>query len=254
VTSALGGFDAVLDELVRERVAESAEGDRRELGDFAVTAGCAALLEEAALAAPEGVFVEIGCASGASTLALCRGRLRGGAAGLLGHVIDPMQTSHYDGIGRRSLERAGVADRVDLREEWDHVALPALLREGVRCGVAFIDGGHRFEEVMLDLACVDRLLSTGGVMILHDVWMPAVQHAAAYWAANMACEAVTVRGGELSREAWGEAADPTWSAPGAPAAPAVFRDRLLAYCDWQTLLLRKTGESRRAWDHFEAFV
>ncbi len=251
VAVSAAAIDAVLDDLIDSGFGETESGERLAIGDFAVSRSCARLLENAAAAAPAGASVEVGCASGASTLAICKGRLRAGQGGEAVHVIDPGQDLYVSGTGRRTIERAGVGAMVRLHEEYDHAALPALLAQGVRAGFVFLDGNHVFDSVMLDLYYAQKLLVPGGVIALHDLWMPAVQHAAAYWAANLPVEPVSVSDAGLSGEAYpegaGGAGDPeTW--------PAGFGETLAPFVRSTTLVLRATGDDSRRWDHFEAFA
>jgi hypothetical protein len=51
----------------------------------------------------------------------------------------------------RALEEAGAADLVEFHEEESQVLLPGLVAEGRRFDLAFVDGSHRFERVLLDL-------------------------------------------------------------------------------------------------------
>ncbi len=244
-------IDAVLDDLIDSGYGETEGGERLAIGDFAVSRSCARVLEDAAAAAPAGASVEVGCASGASTLAICKGRLRAGHGGQTVHVIDPGQDLYVSGTGRRTIERAGVGAMVRLHEAYDHEALPLLLADGVRAGFVFLDGNHVFDSVMLDLYYAQKMLAAGGVIVLHDLWMPAVQHAAAFWAANLPVEPVSVSDAGLSRAAYsdggGGAGDPEqW--------PAGFGERLAPYVRATTLVLRATGDDSRRWDHFEAFA
>lgn len=244
-------IDGVLEDLLVRRVAEDASGAPVDIGAFAVSFRCAAVLEAVAGAAPAGDSIEIGCASGAATLAICKGRMRLGDGGGAHHAMDPMQTSHYAGMGHRSIERAGLGAKARIIEKKSAEALPELKRLGVRAGFVFIDGSHHFDAVMLDLSLVDLLLPPGGVVALHDTWMPAVQHAAGFWMTNMPYEGVTVRSGELVGEPWAEPADGAACGDGTPHG---FRDRVAPFADHQTVVLRKTAEPRRVWDHFVPFV
>ncbi len=91
--------------------------------------------------------------------------------------IDPHQTTDYRGLGRRHVEEAGFGARHRLIEEPDYLALPSLVREGVRFQFAYIDGWHTFDHVLLDLFFADKMLDVGGVMAFNDCGMPAVHRA-----------------------------------------------------------------------------
>src|SRR4051794_23815006 len=159
--------------------------------------------------------LETGMAYGLSTLAICgvhEERARGE------HVaIDPHQSSDWQGIGVLNLERAGLAGRARVIEARSDEALPRLRDEGLRIDFALIDGLHLFDTTLVDFFHADRMLDTGGVVVFHDTWMPAVAQAVAYVESNRAYERLNAG------------------------------DRAMA-------ALRKTGDDDRPWDFHEDFA
>lgn len=139
-------------------------------------------LRDLAIAEDARQTVEVGLALGISALFLCQAVLpRAG-----GHVaIDPFQQESWNGAGLRTLREAGVADAVEVIEEESQLALPRLVREGRRFDFAFVDGDHRFEGVFLDLYFMTRLVRAGGLVVVDDMWMPAVRTAVAYVEHNL---------------------------------------------------------------------
>jgi predicted O-methyltransferase YrrM len=137
------------------------------------------------LAVAEGAerTIEVGLALGMSALFLCQAVLsRGGR-----HVaIDPFQRESWNGAGLRTLREAGAQDLVEVIEEESQLALPRLLAEGRGFDFAFVDGDHRFEGVFLDLYYMTRLVRPGGLVVVDDMWMPAVRTAVAYIEKNLA--------------------------------------------------------------------
>jgi predicted O-methyltransferase YrrM len=126
--------------------------------------------------------VEIGMANGLSTLFVAHA-LRENGAGR--HVaIDPFQSTDWRGAGMALLRKAGLADLVELREQFSHQALPELERQGVRAGFIFIDGAHLFDYVMADFLVSDRLLETNGMIAFDDSDWPAVRQVIRYVLAN----------------------------------------------------------------------
>lgn len=127
--------------------------------------------------------IEVGLALGISALFMCqavRERRHGR------HVaIDPFQEKSWNGAGLRTLRDAGVEELVEVIEEESQLALPRLLAEGREFDLAFIDGDHRFEGVFLDLYYMTRLVKPGGVVVVDDMWMPAVRLAVAYAERNL---------------------------------------------------------------------
>ena len=61
--------------------------------------------------------------------------------------------------------------------------------EGVESvDLVFVDGGHRFEDVIVDLICAVRLLRAGGALVIDDVnpSLPGVLQAANFVRRNFA--------------------------------------------------------------------
>jgi len=139
------------------------------------------------LAISEGVSrtIETGLALGMSALFLCQAVLTVDPDA--GHhvAIDPYQETDWKGAGRASLAAAGVDGRVEVIEEESEFALPRLVREGREFDLAFVDGNHRFEGVLLDLVFMDRLVTPGGLIVVDDMWMPSVRLAVAYVERNL---------------------------------------------------------------------
>ena len=157
--------------------------------------------------------LETGMAYGISTVAIASALADGGR-----HVaIDPNQRGDFRGIGLLNVQRAGLSDRVRLIEERSDAALPALVAEDVSLDLALIDGMHLFDYALVDFFHADRMLRVGGVVVFHDLWMPAVRQAASFVLANRAYERLDAGDDDM------------WA-------------------------LRKTGEDDRAWDFHRDFV
>lgn len=134
----------------------------------------------------------------------------------LHHAMDPLQHEYQD-LGLRNVEALGLAERLRFRREYSHAALPGLLAEGVRVDFAFIDGGHKFDEIFLDFYYVDLILNDGGHAVLHDAWMRSTQTVASWIRKNKRNYAEIPTGhGNL-------------------------------------IVFRKHGDDRRPWNHFRGF-
>jgi predicted O-methyltransferase YrrM len=126
--------------------------------------------------------IEVGLALGMSALFLCQAVLPHGGR----HVaIDPFQTESWNGAGLRTLRDAGVEEHVEVIQEQSQLALPRLVSEGREFDLGFIDGDHRFEGVFLDLYFMTRLVRPGRLVVVDDMWMPAVRMAVAYVEKNL---------------------------------------------------------------------
>lgn len=116
--------------------------------------------------------VEVGLAYGFSTLCfLAAAREHGGR-----HVaIDPYAESSWHGIGlahARAIAAEGTFEHLAAKSS---TALPQLADAGPRAGLIYVDGNHRFDDVLVDAILADLLLDEGGLLLLDDTWMPSVQ-------------------------------------------------------------------------------
>lgn len=129
--------------------------------------------------------LEIGCATGLSTLAIFEGLALSGTDGK--HTaIDPYcSQSYWGGAAGALMERAGIADRVTIDERESMIALAEWVAQGRACDFAFVDGAHWFECVMADLTLLARIVRPGGAVVIDDPWMPAVADAICYATSNL---------------------------------------------------------------------
>lgn len=136
-------------------------------------------------------MLEVGLAYGFSTQFLLSALVPQGGRLL---AMDPFQSSDWHGIGRCLAEKTVAALTTDpascgpVRFQWipepSHRALPALEAAGERFDLIFIDGYHRFDDVLIDFSLAAHLCRQGGVIILHDMWLPAVRSVVAFLDAN----------------------------------------------------------------------
>jgi Methyltransferase domain len=112
--------------------------------------------------------VEIGLAHGISALAILAAISANGE----GHhyVIDPFQ-ANYGYCGEAMIERAGYRDLHSFLERFPEEVLPTL----PRIKFAFIDSSHLFDLTLLEFVLIDKKLEVGGIVALHDTWMPSIQ-------------------------------------------------------------------------------
>lgn len=141
---------------------------------------------------------ETGMAAGHSAVAIASVHAERGEG--LHTCVDPHQTTLWKSAGLELCEKAGVTPFIELVEEPSEYALPRMAQEGLELDLAFVDGLHLFDQVLLDFFYFDRMLRTGGVMVFHDTWMPAVQKAVGYVASNRAYERPEGRTPELEKE------------------------------------------------------
>jgi predicted O-methyltransferase YrrM len=163
--------------------------------------------------------LEIGMAYGFSTLFLLAALAQNQKGAHT--AVDPVQSSYWHGIGLTlALESSALlADRNAFRlieDRSDHAATD-LVRNGQCFDLIFIDGNHRYDDVLIDFCLYSQLASEGGIIILDDMWMRSVKTAADFIRTN--------------RSDFKELASPS---------------RKLC-------LFQKVGNDSRRWDHFARF-
>ena len=117
--------------------------------------------------------LEVGFAYGASTASIIY------ATRSQHIVIDPFQ-SYYNRLGVKNIKKLGLKKHLRLEEDYSHNALPRLCKENVKIGFAFIDGGHKYDEVFIDFFYIDLLLQKGGFVLFDDGWMRSVELVASW--------------------------------------------------------------------------
>ena len=164
--------------------------------------------------------LEIGMAYGYSTLYF----LAAAARNQFGHhiAIDPFQRSHYHGIGLAHAQALAPTQGPDsafllVEDRSDRVATD-LARSNSTFEVIFIDGNHRFDDVLVDFYLYAPLCAIGGYMVFDDMWMSSIRTAVAFVRTNRT-DFVEVRTGELN-----------------------------------TCVFRKVGDDARKWTHFRRFA
>jgi predicted O-methyltransferase YrrM len=121
---------------------------------------------------PEFVL-EVGLAQGATALAIAAALAENGFGRVVS--IDPFQQTEWQGVGVTAIKRSGLGHLHTVIEEPDYLALPRLLQErDSMVDLAYIDGRHSYEYVLLDFFYVDRLLKRGGVVGFNDCDWPSV--------------------------------------------------------------------------------
>lgn len=142
------------------------------------------------------VSLEVGLAYGVSTLFICQGLA--GVDKPRHIIIDPNQfksTSSpghdcYEGIGLYNLRRAGYEHMIEFHDGASHLALPLLVKDGVKVDFAFVDGWHTFDFACVDFFYVDLLLRAGGMVVLDDTDFPSVWKLARYIVRNRSYKVV----------------------------------------------------------------
>lgn len=217
-----------------------------------VSEGEAALLHAAVRELRPAASVEIGFAQGISALAILDAVKQNG----LGHhhVIDPFQRN-YGNAGREMVNRAGLSAHYSFHEAFIEDVFAKL----PRLQFAFIDSSHLFDLTVCEFVLVDKKLDVGGVVGLHDMWMPSQQAFIRYLLANRAYEVWHPAGGELGKPpraaGWKRAFRAL--ARRVPAAERVFSADFLK--PWEEfdlgnlMFVRKMANDSRDWRYHQRF-
>jgi predicted O-methyltransferase YrrM len=83
-------------------------------------------------------------------------------------AIDHAQNSYWDDAGRENLEGAGLAEYVEVIEQYSAFALPQLISEERKYDLIYVDGSHQFEDVLVDFVFCHELLNVGGMILFDD--------------------------------------------------------------------------------------
>ena len=114
--------------------------------------------------------LEIGLAYGFSTIWIMDALAPDGE-----HIaLDPFQASLWHGVGATQARRLS-SKRFTLIEDYSIHVLSDFIRVGKSFDFIFIDGNHRFDDVLVDFYLADQVLEVGGLMVLDDTWMASIR-------------------------------------------------------------------------------
>jgi predicted O-methyltransferase YrrM len=155
-------------EALSSKVAFAPDGTTRPLGSNIAREEAGALYCAVRLVQP-ACSLEIGLVHGISALAILAAIT---ANVLSGHhyIIDPFQ-KNYANCGEAMINLAGFAGRHTFLERFPEEVIPQL----PRLQFDFIDASHLFDFTMMEFVLVDKKLDIGGIIALHDLWMPSLQ-------------------------------------------------------------------------------
>jgi predicted O-methyltransferase YrrM len=171
---------ALIEEIRRDRTVTNTGGEKLPIGKHGINAAEGRFLTEFIAGRPDIVrTLEVGCAYGLSSLHITSALV--GRHGAHHVIVDPDETTAWGGIGVTNLDRAGI-DFYELREEPSEIALPHMVKEGEKFDLAFIDGWHTFDQTLIDLYYANRLVKTGGYIIIDDADWISVSKAITYFA------------------------------------------------------------------------
>jgi predicted O-methyltransferase YrrM len=121
--------------------------------------------------------IEIGLAYGYSTIYLLAALHENGEGAHT--AIDPFQFIFHH-VGSFQAEKVGMQHVFQLLAEKSVPVMADLNRKGEQFEFIFVDGNHRFDDVMVDFTLSAEVNPIGGYIVLDDMWMPSIQRAAAF--------------------------------------------------------------------------
>lgn len=132
--------------------------------------------------------LEIGFACGYSTVWILDAlREREGAM----HVaVDPFEKTLWHGIGLAQVARLNSAVRFEWVPEHSIHGLSRLIREREQFDFIYIDGNHRFDDVLVDFYLSDQLIRVGGWVMFDDTWLESIQAVCNFVTQNRAYELI----------------------------------------------------------------
>jgi predicted O-methyltransferase YrrM len=107
------------------------------------------------------------------------------------HVaIDPWEEHTFHGIGLSQVKRLGFGVKFEWIKNFSIHALSDLIRKGEKFDFIYIDGNHRFDDVIVDFHFSEKLLRPGGLAVFDDLWMNSVRTATNFIVNNLPYEII----------------------------------------------------------------
>ena len=127
--------------------------------------------------------LEVGLAYGFSTLYILAALHETGSGQHL--ALDPFQFAEkYRGVGSQHARHVGMETSFQLLQEYSTVALARFAAQKETFEFIYIDGNHRFDDVLVDFTLAAEVCPMGGNIILDDLWMPSIQTVASFLRTN----------------------------------------------------------------------
>lgn len=102
-------------------------------------------------------------------------------------ALDPFEKQTWHGIGLQQTARFCASQAVfTWVPEASIDVLTRMSQSGERIDFAFIDGNHRYDNVLIDFFLIDQILRVGGIVALDDRWMPSVRTVCSFVETNRA--------------------------------------------------------------------
>jgi len=100
-------------------------------------------------------------------------------------AVDPVQRGEeFHGIGSRHAHTLGMSDIFRWIEDRSVPVLVHCAERDEKFEMIFINGSHRFDDVLVDFTLSAALCPMGGCIILDDMWLPSIYRVAAFIRSN----------------------------------------------------------------------
>src|SRR5262249_48162420 len=111
-------------------------------------------------------------------------------------AVDRFEKLHWGGVGLRQVARLSNSSNFEWLEDYSIHALSKLIKQKEVFDFIFIDGNHRFDDILVDYYLADQLLAPKGIVALDDMWMPSVRTVVSFIKSNRQYDVVAqpVRG------------------------------------------------------------
>src|ERR1700730_4883557 len=94
------------------------------------------------------------------------------------HVaIDPFEKTHWHGVGLNQVDKIRFEGKFKWLQEFSIHALSDLIRQDEKFDFIYIDGNHRFDDVIVDFYLCDQLAHPRTLIVLDDVSIPSIRSA-----------------------------------------------------------------------------
>jgi predicted O-methyltransferase YrrM len=124
--------------------------------------------------------IEVGMAYGFSTLFFAAAMAKNGHGQHA--AIDPFEHSGWQGIGLEKMRDVGTS--IEFIEQMGTQAAAEITKQGRMFDLIFIDGNHRFDDVLVDFTVFAPLVRENGHILFDDMWLPSVRAAVAFIQTN----------------------------------------------------------------------
>ena len=131
--------------------------------------------------------------------------------------LTPFEKTVWGRVGLHQVKRLDVPAKFKWMGEHSIHALSKLIKRNEKFEFIYIDGNHRFDDVLVDFYLCDQLMLPGRLLAFDDMWMPSVRTVVSFVLTNRHYKIVAQPIGNM-------------------------------------MVLQKIAEDDRDWDHFKQFI